>query len=242
MRTILSEPTLRDDATVPRLPWEQAYDVEPDIMRSAKHPPQEWGISRDKVVAYRTGANVQTFDSTQPIFLTGSSEFASTKLSQYDRLSAGLIPRWDLSGSWGEDIQYFYLTHIIPTTYSRKSFPFIKPSQHDKLSAELISYQNLSEGWDGYEGVPAAPNSISDAFRFLEMKPGDIQLPSAQLASDGEVGLYWNTQGIYAEIGFYGDGTFSWYASDQFSEDGHDGCQIDSEWPETLLLILGRIS
>jgi hypothetical protein len=123
-----------------------------------------------------------------------------------------------------------------------------EPSRTDKLHAELLSYCELPHGWDGYEGVPASLNAVLDAFSFLRMQPEDVPLPYAQIGPDGEVGLYWRTEDVCAEVSFYGDGECSYYAcysplGGQPIEDGQDGYSLEAEnWPAGLLLILNKIA
>ena len=123
-----------------------------------------------------------------------------------------------------------------------------EPSAEDKLHARLLSYLDLTDGWDGYRAAPPSIDAVLDAVAFLVIRPRDVPLPFPQLASDGEVGLYWRTGEIHAEVGFYGDGDVSYYArhtpaSGASRECGSDGCRFDTEgWPKDLLLILGRLT
>ena len=133
-------------------------------------------------------------------------------------------------------------TEIVPAEEQRD-----EPSGEDKLHAELLSYLGLPEGWNGYEGEPASFDAVVDAINFLMMRPEDIPLPYPQIASDGEVGLYWRVGEVYAEVGFYGDGQCSYYArytpaGGEPAEYGRDGCSLDARgWPEELLLVLNKL-
>ena len=122
-----------------------------------------------------------------------------------------------------------------------------EPPDKDRLAGELLSYRELPQGWDGYDGVPASDRAVDDALRALTARPSDIPLPFPQLAPDAEVGLYWRDDSVYVELGFYGGGEFSYYArytleSGEREEDGRDRCSLDAEWPESLLLILNKLS
>lgn len=122
-----------------------------------------------------------------------------------------------------------------------------EPSAEDKLHAKLLSYLELSYGWDGRDAVPPSLESVLDAFSFLAMRPVDMPFPFPQIASDGEVGLYWHTGQIHAEIGFYGDGDLSYYArytptEGEFEECGRDDYGLDTGcWPQDLMLILNKL-
>lgn len=41
-----------------------------------------------------------------------------------------------------------------------------------------------------------------------------IRIPDIGIADDGEVNFLWKHEGIHVDLGFYGDGTFSYYARD----------------------------
>ena len=123
-----------------------------------------------------------------------------------------------------------------------------EPSAEDKLHARLLSYLDLTDDWDGYGAVPPSIDAVLDAVDFLVMRPRDVPLPFPQIASDGEVGLYWRTGEVHAEVGFYGDGDLSYYArytpaSGASRECGSDGYRFDTDgWPVDLLLILGKLA
>ena len=93
----------------------------------------------------------------------------------------------------------------------------------------------------------AAFDAVMDACSFLDKRPADIPLPYPQIGPDGEVGFYWRTEGAYAEVGFHGDGEFSYYAryapaGGEPVDSGQDECGVDTgEWPEGLLLVLNKI-
>jgi len=121
------------------------------------------------------------------------------------------------------------------------------PSAEDKLHARLLSYLDLTDDWDGYGAVQPSIDAVLDAVAFLVMRPRDVPLPFPQIASDGEVGLYWRTGEIHVEVGFHGDGDLSYYArynpaSGGSRECGSDGYRFDTGgWPGDLLLILGKL-
>ena len=153
------------------------------------------------------------------------------------------IQRGDAPKSKIVNLSQFRESHATTTNYAPAM-----PSPKDMLDAELLAYRDLPPGWDGYEGVPASIDAISDAFDFLDKMPEDIPLPYPQIATDGEVGLYWRTDEVYVEVGFYGDGEFSYYArytpsaGGEPQEDGRDHSGLHAEeWPEGLLSILNKL-
>ena len=122
-----------------------------------------------------------------------------------------------------------------------------EPSDEDKLHAKLLSYPELPHDWDGRGAVPPSLDAVLDAIAFLGKQPSDIPLPFPQIASDGEVGLYWRSGEIHIEIGFYGDGELSYYArytpdSGKSEECGRDGHSLSvKSWPQDLMLILNKL-
>ena len=88
---------------------------------------------------------------------------------------------------------------------------------------------------------------MADALDFLATRPEEVPLPYPQIAPDGEVGLYWRTDEVHAEVGFRGDGKFSYYAGHtspggEPDEYGKDDCSVEAEeWPEGLLLVLNKL-
>jgi len=116
------------------------------------------------------------------------------------------------------------------------------------LYARLHEYLNLTDDWDGYGAIPPLRNAVQDAVNFFIARPQGIPLPSPQIASDGEVGFYWRTEKVHAEVGFYGDRELSYYARYIQSpvkqiERGEGSYRfIDEGWPEDLLFILRKLT
>jgi hypothetical protein len=60
-----------------------------------------------------------------------------------------------------------------------------------------------------------------------------------QPCSDGEVSLVWREGERFAEIGFAGDGTFYWYATDGERKAGDDDIPVGRGLPLPLQEIMG---
>ena len=56
--------------------------------------------------------------------------------------------------------------------------------------------------------------AYKDAILFLKVLPTGSLLPSIGFADDGEVNFSWKQNGIHIDLGFYGDGTYSYFAKD----------------------------
>jgi hypothetical protein len=81
----------------------------------------------------------------------------------------------------------------------------------DALIANLYEYLTLTPDWDGEGGVPPKASAVFEAERFLRLLPEGFPLPKPMVASDGEVGLYWKSPDLHAEVTFTGDGEFSYF-------------------------------
>ena len=69
------------------------------------------------------------------------------------------------------------------------------------------------------EPPPGAPPPDAAAFTvaasFVERLPKPLrEMPHISLADDGELNLAWNGGTIYVDLGFYGTGTYSYFARD----------------------------
>lgn len=100
---------------------------------------------------------------------------------------------------------------------------------------ELGSYQ---KGWyDGCDGCPASPQAIKDAEMFVRnLDLNHIHLPYISLAKDGEVNFWWDIEAIKLDLGFYGDGTYSYYAKlGDDSELFEDEASVSFHLPQEIL-------
>ena len=114
-----------------------------------------------------------------------------------------------------------------------------KTEELDKLIEQLLDYLNLKEDWDGYGGVAPFEKTVNETILFVKTLPKMMPLPEPMIAGSGIIGLYWDNQGIYVEIGFEGDGTFWCYAEDaEGHEAGEDSILVGDELPSDLLKIL----
>ena len=101
----------------------------------------------------------------------------------------------------------------------------------ERLAGKLMTYLRLEKDWDGYGGVPPTAQAVSDALTFIEnLRAGfpALPLPKPMLSGDGEVGLYWDQAGVFADVGFTGDGTLSYYVESESGENhGKDDISLD---------------
>ena len=91
------------------------------------------------------------------------------------------------------------------------------------LIARLYALRDtpISERWPGADWP--RPDAFADAQVFIESLPEEpIPFPNVGLADDGEVNFLWDHDGNHVDLGFYGDGSFSYYAHGQDGHPFHD--------------------
>ena len=83
-----------------------------------------------------------------------------------------------------------------------------------KVISRIKELEKYQEGWyDGFDGIQAYPQAIKDAQIFAKnLDFNHIHCPYISLARDGEVNFWWDLETIKLDLGFYGDGTYSYYA------------------------------
>ena len=116
-----------------------------------------------------------------------------------------------------------------------------RPAPSDTVEGKITSYLSLKQDWDGYGAGPPTTQAVVDALLWLGRLPADFLPPKPMLSGSGELGLYWDRNGFYCDIGFLGDGTFSYYAQvPEGSSLGDENIDI-KKLPAPLLAFLSRI-
>jgi hypothetical protein len=88
-----------------------------------------------------------------------------------------------------------------------------KPNQiHPELSNRIQSLGNYSDGWNTPESLGPSEQTVEDAMNFVPLLPNIANLPNIGLADDGEISFIWDTDGLYLDLGFLGNGLYSLYA------------------------------
>jgi hypothetical protein len=102
---------------------------------------------------------------------------------------------------------------------------------------ELAVYE---DGWNGFDGKGPSPRTVQDAEAFIRrLAYTEIAPPHVSLAADGEINFLWLLPSVRLDLGFYGDGTYSYYGrtptGDEFFA---DDVSIDTPLPQPLLVLL----
>ena len=102
----------------------------------------------------------------------------------------------------------------------RQSHPavlMIDPVMLTPHQSELLRRLDTAQAAPESERWPAADRpceqAFADARSFIwRLPPCPVRLPNIGVADDGEVNFLWDSDGIYIDLGFYGAGTFSYFA------------------------------
>ena len=77
-----------------------------------------------------------------------------------------------------------------------------------------------------------------DAIRFAKSLRGMDLRPTISVADDGELNFLWDSGTLHVDLGFYGDGSYSYYARDgegkEFFGDNVPCSHLPSDLSETL--------
>ena len=87
----------------------------------------------------------------------------------------------------------------------------------DRLISTLEVIESYPEGWNGEDAKPATDKAVKEAKDFVYWLASRHKLlgqtiPHISLANDGEVNFLWRTERGVLDLGFYGTGTYSYYA------------------------------
>lgn len=69
-------------------------------------------------------------------------------------------------------------------------------------------------------------NAIDDAIQFLQTLQVGTRQPTVTIESDGMINLNWLNDFLELDVGFYGDGTYEFYASNKKLNDSINGDNI----------------
>jgi len=114
-----------------------------------------------------------------------------------------------------------------------------QPKDYAKIALERLRY--LKKAY----ASPHQPDGVSpnaEAFRdaevfILKLPLNKTGVPTINIASDGEVNFDWSDDASRIDLGFFGDGHYSFYARGRDIEATGDNIAIVEEIPASLLQI-----
>ena len=100
---------------------------------------------------------------------------------------------------------------------------------------EELRHREAAPGAD-----PPKPTAFTDAEAFARQLPSPLsEMPHISLADDGELNFAWNGGPMYIDLGFYGTGTYSYFARDKRGHKHHgDDVLASAPIPDDLMQIL----
>jgi hypothetical protein len=97
-------------------------------------------------------------------------------------------------------------------------------------------------GWDGADGKAPSRAAVRDAECFTHiLVRDDVYAPSISLATDGEINFFWMLPHFRLDLGFYGEGTYSYYGTtttgDEFLA---DDVSVSTPLPAQILQLIRK--
>jgi hypothetical protein len=81
----------------------------------------------------------------------------------------------------------------------------------EEAVGELRSWKSLTANWDGEGALSPNEQSINAAISFLNALDPRAIGPEPMLLSSGRAGLFWQTDALYADLEFTGEGRITYY-------------------------------
>lgn len=88
----------------------------------------------------------------------------------------------------------------------------VKQQLMTPLMVAVSKLVNLDEGWAGIDSRSPSLRAIQEAMVFARQLPGNIPQPFVSPGTDGEVNFWWKYGKVQIDLGFYGEGTYSYFA------------------------------
>jgi hypothetical protein len=131
-------------------------------------------------------------------------------------------------------------TDLSHPVQAREKGSALAKDRRSLLASEVTAYRGLKAGWDGDDGVAPSGEAIADALSFIRLLPLRARLPKPMVAGDGEVGFYWKSDDCYIDVGFFGNGTISYYGhAKREGFEVHDTTPYDRRaLPKDLLAVI----
>ncbi|WP_290873394.1 hypothetical protein [Aquabacterium sp.] len=92
---------------------------------------------------------------------------------------------------------------------------FLSVSHREMLKREVGAYSDLTDGWNGPGTMPPPHEILDVALNMIDAIPARLPLPRPMISASGEIGLYWDLAGGYAEVGFDPNGEVTFFSRDQ---------------------------
>ena len=82
-------------------------------------------------------------------------------------------------------------------------------SAADQLSMRICSIQHKNRDFPG--ATAPTPTAFNDALSFAGLLPSSSPVPHVSVADDGEINFFRRREGLYIDVGFFGDNQIHYY-------------------------------
>ncbi len=178
-----------------------------------------------------------------------SLNYVKSKTSTQEPLRSGKVPK-----SRSSSITSLHLNDIRSAQsvdrFTAKLLvePFAKDQLIDTQRQDIKMIARVRElafykiGWDGFDGQPPSKEAIDEAEKFIiSLSKYNISEPSISLASNGEINFYWKNSDFLLDLGFFGEGVYSYYAKKSSGEEYiQDDIKIDAPLPKTIIKLITK--
>lgn len=139
-----------------------------------------------------------------------------------------------------------YSAMEIPTAKIFSFAPYISQSkkQLSSLDSIMLSIRQMTDyeqDWDGYGSRAPSAQAADDAelFAIYNLYRRNANTPKISAASDGEINFSWKNEKGLIDLGFFGDGSYSYYAKLSTGKELiSDESEIEERLPNELLEII----
>lgn len=109
----------------------------------------------------------------------------------------------------------------------------------EQLMGQIRSWSLWGANWDGEGAVAPFISCIKRAASFASLLPGNVVLPEPMLHASGHTGLFWDDDGLYADLEFMESGRVAYYIEQ--NGDKHKGAiNFDTKnLPPVFSVLLG---
>jgi len=129
-----------------------------------------------------------------------------------------------------------------PPAVKRSIFPLQETEREDlRAIARVRNLATYRDGWDGTGSIAPSRMTIEHAEEFLRylFSLGTIGVPYISASNDGEINFFWKKNGFMLDLGFTGDGYYSYYASfPDGSEVIEDAATLNDPLPNEVINLI----
>jgi hypothetical protein len=119
-----------------------------------------------------------------------------------------------------------------------------EPHLDDHLAiASIRQLGTYVDGWNGPGTVAPTRSTLKDAevFALYLFKVDTVIPPHISASGDGEINFYWKGEGFSLDLGFFGDGFYSYYADlPNGLEIIEDAAPLDQKLPPEIINFIIR--